>query len=135
MTKSCQISGIPNLVLIGVPGIASLNKARTKLEDHGIQHLCWSEPDNDMGFTSIATHPLTKESKAPLAKYRLWKPMVYPHACSSVVEHSDKRMCGGKVGGSNPSRRTSSIGPCSSIGRAADSNSAECGFEPRQGLH
>ena len=51
-----------------------------KLADNAIDHVSWEEPDYDMGFTAIATVPLTGEQKLPLANYRLWKPI-----CSCIL--------------------------------------------------
>ena len=66
-----QGEGIPNIVLIGVPDVRALNRVVRKLEEAQIPHYCWHEPDNDFGFTAIATAALGEERKA-LANYRLW---------------------------------------------------------------
>lgn len=63
----------PNVVYIGVPNRASLEKTLEKLKAHQIVHVRWDEPDWDMGFTSIATAPLSGERKSVLSNYRLWK--------------------------------------------------------------
>lgn len=63
----------PNVVYIGVPNRASLEKALEKLKAHQIVHARWDEPDFDLGFTSIATAPLSKEQKSVLSNYRVWK--------------------------------------------------------------
>lgn len=68
-----QGESVPNIVLIGVPDLAALNRVRAKLESVQIPHYCWVEPDNDLGFTAIATIALTEEEKEPLRNYRLWK--------------------------------------------------------------
>jgi hypothetical protein len=67
-----QGQGIPNIVLIGVPDLAALNRVRSKLEYAQIPHYCWSEPDHDFGFTSIATIALDDEQRKVMANYRLW---------------------------------------------------------------
>ena len=64
---------IPNIIVIGVPDCAVLERVRRKLERHQIHHYCWTEPDYDYGFTAIATEPLSPEARAPLSNYRLWK--------------------------------------------------------------
>ena len=66
--------GIPNIVYIGVPNINALNRVLKKLKDHQIPHYPWIEPDNDFGFTSIATIPLDDSIKRQALKnYRLLK--------------------------------------------------------------
>ena len=64
---------IPNLVVIGVPNKEALERVSAKLLHHKIRHYNYSEPDYQMGFTAIATVPLTVEEKKVLSNYRLWK--------------------------------------------------------------
>jgi len=68
-----QGEGIPNIVLIGVPDVDALNRVLARLEAAGIPHYCWSEPDNNMGFTAIATTALGGDERQVLRNYRLWK--------------------------------------------------------------
>ncbi len=63
----------PNIVYIGLPNRASLEKALEKLKAHQIVHARWDEPDFDLGFTSIATAPLSNQEKSVLSNYRVWK--------------------------------------------------------------
>lgn len=70
------IEGIPNIVLIGIPNIRSLSKVERKLQENSISHFSWHEPDFDLGFTSIATVPLSGDIRKVLENYRL-----YPRAC------------------------------------------------------
>lgn len=79
------INGTPNIILIGVPNKAALERAQRKLAQHAIPHCAWVEPDMDLGFTSIATIPLDCIQKQVLANYRLWSPML---ARSSEKEQS-----------------------------------------------
>lgn len=65
--------GIPNIVYIGVPDKNALNRVLKKLKDHQIPQFPWIEPDNDFGFTSIATIPLTDSIRCVLRNYRLLK--------------------------------------------------------------
>lgn len=65
--------GVPNIVYIGVPDINALNRVLKKLKDNQIPHFPWIEPDNDFGFTSIATIPLNPSIKEVLKNYRLLK--------------------------------------------------------------
>lgn len=67
--------GIPNIVLIGVPTKSSLLRVEKKLIDHAIDHVAWEEPDYDFGLTALATVPLTREQKKPLANYCVWQPI------------------------------------------------------------
>lgn len=71
--KHTGIVGVPNIVGIGVPNLKSLHKVKAKLEENFITHLCWSEPDNDLGFTAVATVPLCGKIREVLSNYRLWK--------------------------------------------------------------
>jgi len=63
---------VPNIIAIGVPDIAALERVRAKLRANQIAAHYWHEPDNDLGFTAIATIPLNAEQKQVLANYRLW---------------------------------------------------------------
>ena len=71
-----------------MPDVAALESAVAELAVAGIPHVEWTEPDFDMGFTSIATVPLSREQKAPLAHYPLWCPRFYTSACNSEKEWS-----------------------------------------------
>lgn len=74
MASRFLVKGTPNLVLIGVPNRAALERVQAKLHDAEVGYYCWHEPDMDLGFTAIATQPLTGEEKQFLANYRLWRP-------------------------------------------------------------
>lgn len=102
-SSAYPIEGVPNIILIGVPHLSALKKTEKKLADNGIPHHPWTEPDNDLGFTAIATVPLTAEEKKCLANYRLWSPMfsgssVGQSASSPLVgrERSDVRFVPGE---------------------------------------
>lgn len=64
---------IPNIVLIGVPHVAALDRALARLQSAGIVHYKWVEPDFGLGFTAICTEPINGEKRGALANYRLWK--------------------------------------------------------------
>ncbi len=70
----------PNIILIGVPDRRALDRVQKKLALNSIPHYCWTEPDNNLGFTAIATIPLRPDEKIPLANYRLWRPVYSPVA-------------------------------------------------------
>jgi hypothetical protein len=67
-----QGQGVPNIVLIGVPNLAALERVRAKLAANQIPHYCFHEPDHDFGFTSIATAALGEEDRHVFANYRVW---------------------------------------------------------------
>lgn len=64
---------IPNLVLCETADEASLRQIEQHLVKHNIRYHMFYEPDNDHGYTSITTEPLTVERKRPLGHFRLWK--------------------------------------------------------------
>lgn len=121
------IQGVPNIVLIGVPNLKSLLKVERKLMEAQIHYFAWHEPDNDMGFTSIATVPLSGHIRSILSNYRLYQmprgisecPLdsksrgaglspagaanLSPSAGSSTAE---QRLLSSQVEGSIPSRRS-----------------------------
>ena len=95
MSSITRVQGIPNIIIIGVPSLKHLERVKTKLRAAGLGHSCWVEPDNDLGFTAIATRPLTIEEKQCLAHYRLWQPI---SRCSSGRRAPSIR----EAGGANP---------------------------------
>ncbi|HVI10203.1 MAG TPA: hypothetical protein VND65_18075 [Candidatus Binatia bacterium] len=58
---------------IGVPDVRGLLRLEQKLVDAGITFFRWDEPDDDLGFTSIATVPLCGKIREVLQNYRLLK--------------------------------------------------------------
>lgn len=85
--------GIPNLVAIGVPDVAALNRVLTKLKANQIEHFPWVEPDGDLGFTAIATIALNSERKKMLANYRLYSPGTGQPACSVMADRGANARC------------------------------------------
>lgn len=143
-------SGCPNIVLIGVPNVKSLERVRSKLQAHQVPHYCWEEPDYDFGFTAIATAPLTEEEKKPLGNYRLWRPVqgaAIPHLeCKTVVAPGEnqcqrspatnsREIPGASGNGLGGSCHTRGPSPLSSDGRAAESKSEARRFEADSGRH
>jgi hypothetical protein len=63
---------IPNIVTIGVPDLAALKRVQYKLVQNQIPHYAWTEPDFDLGFTSITTVPLDFNQKQILKNYRVY---------------------------------------------------------------
>lgn len=101
-------SGVPNIIVLGVPDVRSLERAAAKLREHAIPHYEWREPDFDFGFTSMATAPLDYKQRQVLSNYRVWN-----HA----------RGPGQPACGLTADPRATVQGARSSNGRAADSNS------------
>jgi hypothetical protein len=62
----------PNIVVIGLPNVAALNRAVTKLKAANILHYAWHEPDFNFGFTAIATAPIEGKQREALANYRVY---------------------------------------------------------------
>ena len=62
-----------SLIVIAVKNKAKLEKVLKDLEEKGIKHTSFIEPDWDYNLTSIATEPLTQEKRMLLKKYQLWK--------------------------------------------------------------
>jgi len=63
----------PNHVVIGLPDEAALRRALAKMDAAAIPHFPWTEPDNDLGLTAIATAPLRGDARRLFANYRLLK--------------------------------------------------------------
>lgn len=78
--------GIPNIVLIGLPNVAALRRALAKLEANQIPHFAWTEPDNNLGLTSITTAPIAGEQRKALANYRVYNARVAQlRECSALT--------------------------------------------------
>jgi hypothetical protein len=94
-------TGIPNLVTIGMPNLASIERVLRKLKSNQIPHYAWYEPDNDWGLTAIATAPLEADSeqRKVLANYRVYAPEV---SANTV--------------GSNPTDARSTLAGCANAG-------------------
>jgi len=63
----------PNHVVIGLPDEPALRRALAKMDAAGIPHFPWTEPDNDLGLTAIATAPLRGDERRLFANYRVLK--------------------------------------------------------------
>lgn len=108
MAQQVYVLGIPNIVLIGLPNLASLERTHAKIRAANIRHCAWREPDYDFGFTAIATEPLIGERRAIFKNYRVL------HARSSMVEQPPLSR---PVVGSSPTARANA-------GECADTSSA-----------
>ena len=61
-----------NIVLCGCSDEIKLKDIASYLDQNGIQHECFYEPDID-AYTAIATQPLIGESRKPMRKFRLMR--------------------------------------------------------------
>jgi hypothetical protein len=98
--------GIPNMVLIGLPSLASLKRAEAKLQANAIPHYAWVEPDYDFGFTAIATAPLNGEQRKVMANYRVYN--------ASVAQLRERPALNGEAVGANPTRSANAGGTAAS---------------------
>lgn len=64
--------GVPNIVLVGVPHLKSLQRVAEKLRANAVPHYEWTEPDYDLGFTSITTAPVRGEQRKVFENYRVY---------------------------------------------------------------
>lgn len=64
---------IPNLILLDANDGSHLYEISSFLKKNQIRHHMFYEPDNDMGYSSITTEPLTIEKKKLLSNYKMWR--------------------------------------------------------------
>jgi hypothetical protein len=64
---------IPFLILLESKDKDHLYDIKGKLDEWGIKHHMFFEPDNDMGHTSITTEPLSREQCKLFSNFRLWR--------------------------------------------------------------
>lgn len=89
-------------MLIGLPNVKALTRALTKIQAAQIPHYAWTEPDNDLGFTAIATAPIRGEQRKALENYRVYStPVAQLRECSAL---------NGEVAGENPAGRANGAG-------------------------
>ena len=62
-----------SLIVIAVKNKAKLEKVLKDLEEKGIKHTPFYEPDWEYGLTAIGTEPLTQDQRVLLKRYQLWK--------------------------------------------------------------
>jgi len=65
--------GIASLIVLAVPNLAALYKAKAHLESLDIEHDMFFEPDWNTGHSAIGTRPLTDAERPLLRGYPLWK--------------------------------------------------------------
>ena len=62
-----------SLIVIAIKNKAKLEKVLKDLEEKGIKHIPFIEPDWNYNLTSIATEPLTQDQRVLLKRHQLWK--------------------------------------------------------------
>jgi hypothetical protein len=62
----------PWLVVCAVPDAATLRRAKEDLAESDIDSALFYEPDNELGYTALATAPITREKRKVLSRYPLW---------------------------------------------------------------
>jgi hypothetical protein len=65
---------IPSLILLEINSQEELIALSKKLFDNRILNHTFFEPDDDMGYTSLTTEPLTGEKRKLFSNMRLWRP-------------------------------------------------------------
>lgn len=65
--------GMVHICLMSVPHGPALHAAHLRLKERGIDSYLFCEPDNDTGYTALATVPVADEDRQPLKKYKLWQ--------------------------------------------------------------
>jgi hypothetical protein len=63
----------PNLVVCEVANIEELGRASDRLKNVGIDCAAFFEPDDDLGFTALATGPLKRDQRRFLKGFRSWR--------------------------------------------------------------
>ena len=66
-----KADGSTHIVLIGLPSQSKLLQTAEHLSTHDIPFKMFYEPDDDAGYTAIATQPLCGDQRKPLRKFRL----------------------------------------------------------------
>lgn len=66
-------TGIPNIVLVGVPDVSALNRVLAKLKANQVGHYAFSDPDIGPEVNAVTTVALDDLQKQCLSNYRLWK--------------------------------------------------------------
>lgn len=61
-----------HLVLLAVPNEETLTRWAFDLKCDGINHHCFFEPDDGMGYSALATEPLPDSARKRFKKLPLW---------------------------------------------------------------
>lgn len=68
-----QPGQIPNLVLLDAKDASHLDEISNFLMSNGIRFHKFFEPDNEMGYSSITTEPLSADRKKKLSNFKMWR--------------------------------------------------------------
>lgn len=68
------------MVLCSVPDEEALKEISRKLDERGIRHYLFTEPDMDGRATALSTEPIHGSSRKVFSKYPLWKELQHDHA-------------------------------------------------------
>lgn len=63
---------VNSIVLFEVKNEEHLIKVNEYLKSRGLKTYLFFEPDDDMGYTSLATEPLHGEDRTIMSRFRLW---------------------------------------------------------------
>jgi len=63
---------VNSIILFEVKNEEHLIKVNEYLKDRGLKTYMFFEPDDDMGYTSLATEPLHGEDRTIMSRFRLW---------------------------------------------------------------
>lgn len=61
------------LVLFSVETQEKLLKIADNLEKSGVKSVLFFEPDDNMGYSALATEPISEEKRRIFRRFRLWK--------------------------------------------------------------
>jgi hypothetical protein len=70
--QSDKPKSINSIVLFEVKNEEHLVKTNEYLKSHGLKTYMFYEPDYDMGYTSIATEPLSGEDREVCKRFKMW---------------------------------------------------------------
>ncbi len=73
---------VASLIVLAVPDRAALLEASARLNDKGIEHELFFEPDFEMGHSALATRPLFKKAE----RYLMRKYPLYRASAAASVE-------------------------------------------------
>lgn len=62
------------LITLSIDSEEHLHEVSRKLELHNVGHHMFFEPDDNMGFSALATHPITGKERNHFKKFKLWRP-------------------------------------------------------------
>lgn len=73
-TLCLELGETPSLILLEVKNQEELLALSARLEQHNIRHYKFFEPDDNLGYTSLTTEPLSANERKLFSNLRLWRP-------------------------------------------------------------